>query len=169
MKKIICVFLATVLLLGILSACNRKQTQADAWVDNVFENEPTVNTQPQNQETIKATEGQPDPTTQPTQDQQDPTTQPTQGQQTPTTQPTEPSATDPTSPTTGNTSEPTELEILANEYKAYQAMTADQKKNYRNTFANYDAFFAWYNTAMDAYNKVNPPTPIGPDGVIDLS
>ena len=57
---------------------------------------------------------------------------------------------------------------LAKEYEAYLAMTASQKTAFRNTFANYDAFFAWYNAAMEAHKMANPPIEIGPDGILDL-
>ena len=163
MKKILCVFLTAVLLMGLLSACkliwknDAAISTGDGWEEDIFDSEPTVNTQPQNQETVAPTQGQ------------QAATQPTEGQQTPTTQPTEstpPVVTTPTEPSTESTT-PSKDPLVA-EYEAYLAMSYAQKKAYRKTFSDYDAFFAWYNAALKAYNDANPPTQIGPDGVIEL-
>ena len=92
------------------------------------------------------------------------------------TETTQATGTETTAPGTETTAPGTESGLddatlaLAKEYEAYQAMDGNQKKEYRTTrFGNNnDAFFNWYNAAMEAYKLANPPTEIGPDGVIDL-
>ena len=126
----------------------------------------TAPTQNQESSATQPTQSQQTPATQPTQGQQTPATQPTQGQQTPSTQPAEEQET--TSPTTDESVLDEETKKLAQEYKTYNNMSGTEKENFRKTFESNAAFFAWYNAAMEADKKVNPPIEIGPDGTIDL-
>ena len=121
--------------------------------------EPT--TKPTTAPTTKPTT---EPTTKPT---TEPTTKPTQAPtsttQTPTTEAPNPPVDDPNA-------------TLAAEYEAYKNMSSSEQKAWReNKFKDKNgkfdsnAFFAWHKEALAAYQAANPPTPIPPDGNIDLS
>ena len=188
MKKFICAALAVVFLLGAISACGRKQpnisdstgTTEYGYEENVFENSPTTGNNTQNQDPTKATEDQSNASGKPAGNQQGATTKPAEGQSSSATQPAEsqqgsttestqaPATEAPTSPTTGDSVDEETL-ALAAEYETYSKMSASEKEKYRGTFADYAAFFEWYNNALAAYKAANPPTVIGPDGTITLN
>ena len=51
-------------------------------------------------------------------------------------------------------------------YEAFTALTPAEQRLYQESFADLDAFFAWYSAAKEKYEKENPPIDI--DGPIDL-
>ena len=53
-------------------------------------------------------------------------------------------------------------------YEQFQAMTGAEQFAYQSSFADLDAFFAWYNAAKETYEKENPSIEIGGDGVVDM-
>lgn len=53
-------------------------------------------------------------------------------------------------------------------YEQFQAMTGAEQFAYQSSFADLDAFFAWYNAAKETYEKENPSIEIGSDGVVDM-
>ena len=65
-------------------------------------------------------------------------------------------------------SNPTEGSDTLMTYERFQAMTGAEQFAFQSSFANLDAFFAWYNAAKEAYDKENPSIEIGSDGVVDM-
>lgn len=51
-------------------------------------------------------------------------------------------------------------------YEAFIALTPAEQRLYQESFPDLDAFFEWYNSAKEKYEKENPPIDI--DGPIDL-
>ena len=172
MKKLLCISLAVFLLFSMAAACGKNSAAsqtttaatttepAGGFIENVFGDDISVTTTaPKGTESTTATQPQQETTTQPTQGQ-------TSGSQA-TTQ--TPSAEEPKPP------EEDPSATLAKEYEAYEKMSANEKKAWREaTFKNEsgkfdsDAFFAWHEDALAAYKAANPPTPIPPDGNINL-
>ena len=85
----------------------------------------------------------------------------TQPSSTPATQPTTPSSV-PTQPSTPPTDETKPMDYLT-----FQAMSGAEQRAYQESFESLDAFFEWYNTVKEAYEKENPPIEIGGDGAVD--
>lgn len=53
------------------------------------------------------------------------------------------------------------------DYETYKAMKPSEQREYMESFNDMDAFFEWYNTAKDKYEKENPSIEID-GGVVDL-
>ena len=180
MKRSIIVVLSLVLMISLLAACGNKQTQTTKATkpmptggleDSIFpeniingEQEQTA-TQPGNQGT--SLPGQ--KPTQPGNDQASTPTTPTTPSTpaTPTTPSNPATPTTPTNPTTPPTPS-TPSGAVSIDYETFKAMTGAEKKAYQESFETIDAFFEWYNAALDAYKKANPPTEIDGSGNITL-
>ena len=158
--------------------------------------QPTTATEPQEPDPVptqpntRPTEPEEDvtePTTRPTEPEEEddvtePTTSPTEPEEEddvtePTTRPTEPEEEEPETPTTTPT-QPEEEPVtppaqqvgpdLSTTYEEYWAMTGTEQMLFYYSFANADAFYAWYNDAFDAYKEANPDIEIGSDGSVDI-
>ena len=159
MKKILCLVLALSLLAGLLGACGNQESAQEPTdeqyklEDSIFDDDNSGSAQ---KVPARPGEGNQDQVqfnpTQPTTGQQNTTGSSTEGEQ----------ATEPTTPPSDDTAK------LSAEYEAFRAMTGAEKKAYQNSFETIDAFFEWYNAAMEAYNKEHPPTEIGSDGTINM-
>ena len=154
MKKLICAMLILVFLLAV--GCTRKQPEPTPTEEN-WEQDFSADKDPILNDTTptEPTATQPSAST--------PTTEPTAAPTSPAVTPTESTA----KPDDSAQEQP--ASTLAQEYEAFQAMTATQKKAYQESFSDTDAFFAWYNAAYKAYQEANPPIEIGPDGNIPLN
>lgn len=53
-------------------------------------------------------------------------------------------------------------------YTEFWDLTPEQQQAYQASFESLDAFFQWYNAAVEQHEAENPPIVIGPDGVVDL-
>ena len=54
------------------------------------------------------------------------------------------------------------------DYQTFQSMTGAEQRAFQDSFESIEAFFAWYNTAKEAYEKENPSIEVGGDGVVTL-
>ena len=163
MKKILCLVLALSLLAGLLGACGNQESAQEPTdeqyklEDSIFDDDNSGSAQKvparpgegnQDQVQFNPTQSQQDANS----TQQNTTAPTTEGEQ----------ATEPTTPPSDDTAK------LSAEYEAFCAMTGAEKKAYQNSFETIDAFFEWYDAAMEAYNKEHPPTEIGSDGTINM-
>lgn len=151
MKRTLAVMLSLVLFAGLLTACKNNQTAA---------------TQATTQPPAESTGGLEDSIF-PENNVND---QQTQASTAPTTTTTPTTATTPTTSTTPTTpvTPTTPSGAVSIDYETFKAMTGAEKKAYQESFETIDAFFEWYNAALDAYKKANPPTEIDGSGNITL-
>ena len=54
-------------------------------------------------------------------------------------------------------------------WEEYLALSLEEQSAYFDSFEGMDAFIAWYNAALDAYNEANKAPDLPEDGGIDLS
>lgn len=119
--------------------------------DSIFDDE--------GEETTAPVETQDPATEDPT---EDPTEEPVESETSGATEP-EPSAPTQTEPPADDT-EPD----FSMTYEKFNALSAKEKREYQESFADLDAFFAWYEAEKARYEEENPPIIIGGDGQIVL-
>ena len=169
MKKTASLILCAVLMLTLLSAC-QKEPEVPFVTNPGMQN---------NQQVTQPTQGGQQTTTPPTQPTQGgqqtttPPTQPTQGGQQTTTPPTQPTqgGQQATTPTTQPT-EPTEFVLPSPEectYEQYMNMTGDQQEQFFNQFnGDFAAFFDWLDKAKAESDANSDDIVVGPDTTIDM-
>lgn len=85
--------------------------------------------------------------------------------------PTEPKATEP-KPTEPKPTEPAPTESRPSdsgltEYEKFQNLSPAEQQEYMESFSDIEAFFTWYNSAKEEYEKANPPIEVD-GGTIDI-
>ena len=53
-------------------------------------------------------------------------------------------------------------------YEQFHALSGAEQRAFQNSFADLDAFFTWYNTAKETYEKEHPSIEIGGNGIVDM-
>ena len=175
MKKTTLIIAFLLLICLTLNACNQPNTDpapsstAPSAVlqggleDSIFDDVPSS-------EATQPSTGVPDDTTAPETQPGSSTPETQPGSSTPETQPG--NSTPETQP--GNTTpetkpnNPSEGSDTLMTYEQFQAMTGAEQFAYQSSFADLDAFFAWYNAAKEAYDKENPSIEIGGNGSVDM-